>query len=178
MQCVDPATAPYSGATASDNEGKPSCYFFKLQGCPKHDRTWLYGSAKQHSLSYSISGSWRFGNILESLKRHMLSHDRLLQMELSVQWNSRPIVSLVQLGKTLLFWKVNVSVIFSTFLFKALLLLLFSCQVMSDSLRPHGLQHARPPVPHHLPEFAQVHVHWISDAIQPPLPVLCTRQFI
>ena len=23
------------------------------------------------------------------------------------------------------------------------------------------------PVPHHLPEFAQVHVHWISDAIQP-----------
>ena len=28
------------------------------------------------------------------------------------------------------------------------------------------------PVPHHLPEFVQVHVHWISDAIQPshPLP--------
>ena len=28
-------------------------------------------------------------------------------------------------------------------------------------------------VPHHLPEFAQVHVHWISDATQPshlPLP--------
>ena len=23
------------------------------------------------------------------------------------------------------------------------------------------------PFPHHLPEFAQVHVHWISDAIQP-----------
>ena len=28
-----------------------------------------------------------------------------------------------------------------------LLLLLFSCQVVSDSLRPHGLQHARPPCP-------------------------------
>ena len=25
----------------------------------------------------------------------------------------------------------------------------FSCSVMSDSLRPHGLQHARPPVRHH-----------------------------
>ena len=25
---------------------------------------------------------------------------------------------------------------------------------------------ARFPCPHHLPEFAQVHVHWISDAIQ------------
>ena len=29
-----------------------------------------------------------------------------------------------------------------------------------------GLQHARPPC-HRLPEFAQVHVHWASDAIQP-----------
>ena len=34
------------------------------------------------------------------------------------------------------------------------------------------------PVPHHLPEFPQVHVHCISDAIQPshvlmaPLPLL------
>ena len=28
------------------------------------------------------------------------------------------------------------------------------------------------PVPHHLVEFAQVHVHWVGDAIQPshPLP--------
>ena len=28
------------------------------------------------------------------------------------------------------------------------------------------------PIPHHLLEFAQVHIHWISDAIQPshPLP--------
>ena len=30
------------------------------------------------------------------------------------------------------------------------------------------------PVPHHLPELAQSHVHWVSDAIQPshPLPPL------
>ena len=28
------------------------------------------------------------------------------------------------------------------------------------------------PVPHHLPEFAQVHVHWIADAIQLPHPLL------
>ena len=27
------------------------------------------------------------------------------------------------------------------------------------------------PVPHHLPKFAQVHVHCISDAIQPPHPL-------
>ena len=24
---------------------------------------------------------------------------------------------------------------------------------------------------HHLPEFAQIHVHWVSDAIQPPHPL-------
>ena len=44
---------------------------------------------------------------------------------------------------------------------------------MSNSFRRYGLQH-RPgfPVPHHLPEFAHVHVHWVGDAIQPshPLP--------
>ena len=34
-----------------------------------------------------------------------------------------------------------------------------------DSLRPHGLQHTCPPCPHHLPEPAQTHVHWVSDAI-------------
>ena len=34
------------------------------------------------------------------------------------------------------------------------LLLLCSCWVVSDSRWPHGL-----PVPHYLPEFAQVHVH-------------------
>ena len=38
-----------------------------------------------------------------------------------------------------------------------LLLLLFSHQVMSDSLRPHGLQHTRLPCPS--PSPAQTHVH-------------------
>ena len=43
----------------------------------------------------------------------------------------------------------------------------FSRSVVSDSLRPHGLQHAWLPVLHHLSELAQTHVHWFSDAIQP-----------
>ena len=38
---------------------------------------------------------------------------------------------------------------------------------MSDSLRPHGLQHARLPCPLPLPELAQTYVHWVGDAIQP-----------
>ena len=48
----------------------------------------------------------------------------------------------------------------------------FSCSVISDSLTPHGLQHTRPPFHHQLPEFTQIHVHWVCNAIQPshPLP--------
>ena len=43
----------------------------------------------------------------------------------------------------------------------------FSRSVVSNSLRPHGLQHARPPCPSPLLEFTQTHVHWVGDAIQP-----------
>ena len=39
------------------------------------------------------------------------------------------------------------------------------------TLQPHGLQHARLPVHHHLPELAQTHVHWVRDAIQPSCPL-------
>ena len=52
-----------------------------------------------------------------------------------------------------------------------LLLLSFSRSVVSDSLWPLGLQHTRPPCPHHLLEFAQVHVHCIGDDFQPSHPL-------
>ena len=42
---------------------------------------------------------------------------------------------------------------------------------MSDSLQTHGLQRARLPCPSHLLEFAQTHVHWVGDAIQPSYPL-------
>ena len=47
----------------------------------------------------------------------------------------------------------------------------FSCSVMSDSLRPHELQHAGLPVHHQLPEFTQTYIHWVGDAIQPSYPL-------
>ena len=50
-------------------------------------------------------------------------------------------------------------------------MLLFRHSVMSNSLRRHGLQHARLPVFHCLPELAQTHVHWANDATQPSFPV-------
>ena len=37
---------------------------------------------------------------------------------------------------------------------------------MSDSLRPHELQHARLPCLSQLMDLAQTHVHPVSDAIQ------------
>ena len=56
-------------------------------------------------------------------------------------------------------------------------LLLFSHPVVSDSLQLHGLQHVRPPVPHHLLKFAPVHVHCISDAIQSSHPLMLSSPF-
>ena len=48
---------------------------------------------------------------------------------------------------------------------------LFSHSVVSDSLRPHELQHTRLPVHHQLPEFTQTNVYWVGDAIQPSHPL-------
>ena len=53
------------------------------------------------------------------------------------------------------------------------------CCSVSDSFWPCGLQHARLPYPY-LPEFAQIYVHWVSDAIWPshPLPSSSPFNFI
>ena len=52
--------------------------------------------------------------------------------------------------------------------------MLFGHSVVSDSVRPHGLQHARPPIGHHLPEFAQVHVRGTGDATSSHLILCCS----
>ena len=49
----------------------------------------------------------------------------------------------------------------------------FSLSATSDSLWPHGLQHARLPCHQHL-ELAHTHVHRVSDAIQPSHPLSST----
>ena len=54
---------------------------------------------------------------------------------------------------------------------KVALMMLFSPSVMSNSLWPHELQHTTFPWPSlALPEFAQTHVHRVSDTIQPSHP--------
>ena len=47
----------------------------------------------------------------------------------------------------------------------------FNLSVVSDSLWPRGLQHARPLVRHQLLEPAQTHVHWVGDVMQPSHPL-------
>ena len=55
----------------------------------------------------------------------------------------------------------------------------FSHSVISDSLRPHGLQHARPPWPPLTPRVYSNSCHWVSDAIQPPHPLSsCPQSFL
>ena len=55
---------------------------------------------------------------------------------------------------------------FSNFFF------LFSHYVVSNSLWPHGLQHSRLLFLLCLPEFAQIHVHWVGEAMQVSHPLL------
>ena len=43
--------------------------------------------------------------------------------------------------------------------------LLFSCSVVSDSATPWTTSMPGFPVLHHLPEFAQIYVHLVGDAI-------------
>ena len=43
---------------------------------------------------------------------------------------------------------------------------------MSNSLRPHGLQHAKLPCPSPTPRAYSNSCHWVSDAIQPSHPLL------
>ena len=52
------------------------------------------------------------------------------------------------------------------------LAVLFSRPVMSDSFWPTDCSMPGLPVPHHLLKFTQVHIHCISDAIQPSHPLM------
>ena len=51
-------------------------------------------------------------------------------------------------------------------------MLSFSCSVMSPFCNPVNCSTPDFPVLHYIPEFAQTHVHWVSDAVQPSHPLL------
>ena len=64
------------------------------------------------------------------------------------------------------------SSVFYSFLYTGLLFLSvqFSHSVVSDSLRCHELQHARPSCPSPMPGIHWTHVHQVGDAIRAPHP--------
>ena len=68
-------------------------------------------------------------------------------------------------------WKVGLHSFLPPTLSKYNWHMLFLHPVMSDSLQPPECNMPGLPVCHHLLEFAQVHVHCISDAIQPSHPL-------
>ena len=49
-----------------------------------------------------------------------------------------------------------------------------SCQTICDLM---NCSTSSFPVLHYLPEFAQTHVHWVSDAIQPSYPLSASSAF-
>ena len=60
---------------------------------------------------------------------------------------------------------ISVNLLLSSFQFQ------FSCSVMSDSCNPIDYSTAGFSVHHQLPDLAQIHVQWVSDAIQPSHPL-------
>ena len=68
-------------------------------------------------------------------------------------------------------FRISVFIYFITSSKIVLILLLFSCSVVSNSLWPHGLQHTRL-LSSTVSEFAQTCAHWVNDAIQSSHPLL------
>ena len=68
-------------------------------------------------------------------------------------------------------WETDLERAHASFSLTVMLLLLFSRSVVSNSLQPHGLQHARLPCLSPTPEACTAHVHGVSDAIYPSHPL-------
>ena len=78
---------------------------------------------------------------------------------------------LFYLLKTCVYWRIIALQYYKYVQQRESAIVKFSGSVVSDSLRPHGRQHARPPCPSLSPEFAQTHVHRVGDATQPSHPL-------
>ena len=118
-----------------------------------------------HTTKPSLDTSWVSWNSIQfwrelprdSIRSHRLraqSH-KTAQLPSDANWNPRC---------DLCFWPTGYKSEVPTL---PLSLFLFSLSVVSDSLRFHESSTPGFPVLHYLPEFAQMHVHWVGDATQP-----------
>ena len=101
----------------------------------------------------------------DSLQPHGLQHTRL-PLSITNSWSLLRLMSIESMMPS------NQLIFFCTLLLLPFSSVQFSHSVMSDSLRPHGLQHTRLPVHPQLLELAQTHVHQVGDNIQPSHPML------
>ena len=83
-----------------------------------------------------------------------------------------PTLSSFHIKDIYIYYWHDLSLLMFTLITGLRLLLLFTHSVVSDSFWPHGLQHTRLPCPSLSPRVCSNYVHWISDAIQPPHPLL------
>ena len=106
----------------------------------------------------------------------MFSRILSLKQKNYVHWNGKEGLSLWPLelhssGFDFYGWQlVNLGVALSKWIWP-LCSVQFSSSVVSNSLRPWGLQPSRLPVHCQFPEVTQTHVHWGSNAIQPSHPL-------
>ena len=116
------------------------------------------------------NGNW------DSIWMEVFLHERPLHLNHML---TRPSLKKKTKGKTITNHEYNYKwEIRNNHTFWRYLLLLFSHSVVCD---PMDCSTPGFPALHHLPELVQIHVHWVSDAIQPshPLssPSLCLQSF-
>ena len=110
------------------------------------------------------------GRYFENKNSGSLNHQMLLKFKFSSKHNKH----FCPLPKYMLYIcssKISSKAI-QTASWTNIALLLFSRSVMSESLRPPGLQQPGFPFLYHLLKFDQTHVHWVGDVIQPSPPLL------
>ena len=69
-------------------------------------------------------------------------------------------------------WNYYIDIFIQTVVLGVFYSVQVSRSVVSNSLRLHGCIMPGFPVHHQLPELAQTHIHWVSDAIQPSHPLV------
>ena len=125
---------------------------------------WLLSQGCKDSLIYPKQSMW-YTTINWKIK-NIWSYMELRNMVLTVlhgeqqRRHMHKEQTFVQWEKEMVWW-------FERIVLKHIHSVQFSHSVVSESLLPHELQHARPPCPSPTPEFNQSHVHRVSDDIQP-----------
>ena len=119
--------------------------------------------------SFPASGSFLMSQLFVSVAKVLELQLQHQSFQWSQDWFPLGLTSLISSVSTFL------KIAFSLMIKVRRYLLLFSHEVTSDSSWPLGLQHSRLPCPWPSPRVCSIHVHRISDAIQPshpPLPPL------